>query len=144
MNPYNQIDFVFSFLKQRSNLSADFGKENIWSHIERTPEMEINRQVFEEILQRLLDDGYIKETLRTDSQATYHLTFNGRIFEGYFNRNESLNEEREWVKNLQVQTLNNSRMLNLVTWIIAIGTLFAAIYYILEILNHWFCIYPKK
>lgn len=144
MNPYNQIDFVFFFLKERSELSADFGKEYIWNHLKRTPEIEINRQVFEEIIQRLLDDGYLKEIIKPETQPTYHLTFNGRIFEGYFNRNEFLNEERKWIKNLQVQTLNNSKWLNRVTWIIASGTFIAAFYYIFEILNHWVYIYPPK
>lgn len=144
MNPYNQIDFVFLFLKERSELSADFSKEYIWNQIKQTTEIKIDKQVFEEILQRLLDDGYVKEILKPETQPTYHLTFNGRIFEGYFYRNESLNEGREWVKNLQDQTLKNSKWLNRLTWIIAIGTLFSAIYYILETLNHWYCIYPKK
>jgi predicted transcriptional regulator len=140
MNPYKQIDFVFFFLKERSELSADFGKENIRNHIKLTPEIKINTQIFEEILQRLLDDGYIKETIRPETQPTYHLTFNGRIFEGYFNKNNSLNEDREWLKNLQIQTLENSKKLNKLTWIIAGGTFFAAIYYIIEIVKNWFCI----
>ncbi len=144
MDPFNQIDFVFFFLKQRAEFSADFGKENIWNYINRTEEANITRQVFEEILQRLIDDCYIKETLRPETQSTYHLTFNGRIFEGYSKRNEILNEERNWLKNLQVQTLQNTRMLNIISLIIAIGTFFAAIYYILEIANHWICIYPPR
>ena len=144
MNSYNQIDFIFFFLKERSLLSADFSKEYIWNHIDKTKEVEINRQVFEEILQRLIDDGYIKEILNSGTQPTYHLTFNGRIFEGYSNTNKSLNEERKWIKKLQVLTLENSKKLNTLTWIIAIGTTISAIYYFIEILNNFFCIYHKK
>ena len=144
MNSFKQIDFVLSYLKERSELSADFAKENIWNYIRQTPEIGINKQIFDEILQRLVDDGYIKETIREKTQPIYHLTFNGRIFEGYLNRNISLNQEREWLKHLQILTLNNSNKLNLITWIIAIGTLIAAIYYILEILNHCYAIYPVK
>ena len=138
MNSFTQIDFIFFFLKERNLLSANFSKEYIWNHVARTKEIEINRQVFEEILQRLIDDGYIKEILNSGMQPSYHLTFNGRIFEGYSNMNESLNAERKSIKKLQLQTLENSTKLNTLTCIIAVGTIFSAFYYLIEILKFFY------
>src|ERR1051325_6406012 len=118
VNPYEQIDFVLSYFKERSDLAVDISKETVWLYVEKTSEKEIKRQTFEEILQRLIDDGYVREIEFLDEQLTYHLTFNGRLFEGYSKKHESLNEERTWIKSLQVQTLKTSKQLNLVTWII--------------------------
>jgi len=42
VNPYEQIDIVLSYFKERSDLSADIGKENVWNYVHRTPEKEIN------------------------------------------------------------------------------------------------------
>lgn len=143
-NPYLQIDFVFIFLKERSELSAAYGKENIWNHIKATPEKGINRQMFEEILQRLLDDKYIRETITPDTQSTFHLTFNGRLFSGYADEFQLLNEAKMRINKMQDDNLRISRKVKVLTLWLAIGTSLAAIYYVLEVLNHWICIYPRK
>lgn len=151
MNPFKQIDFVFFILKERSELSADFSKEYIWDHIKQTPEIEINRQKYEEILQRLLNDGYIKETIKPETQPTYHLTFGGRLFPGYEKEEETLNQNQHKLEALekansdfQNSSTMSAKKLNLLPLILAIGTLIAALYYVFEILNHWFYIYPEK
>ena len=143
MTPLEQIDFVFFHIKSKIQVGASWGYHNVWNYVKMTEEANINETMFKEIIQKLQDDGYLTEKYIEGAQPCYNVTFKGLIFEGYSKEHESLNEEKTWLKNLQVQTLKTSKKLNLVTWIIAVGTFFAALYYILEILNDFFSFYPK-
>lgn len=153
INPYKQIDFVFSYIKDKEEHSATFSKEYIWNlYVKQSPEMQINRMIYDEIMQKLEDDGYIsKKSIYGSEQPSYNVTFKGRIFNGYENDYLSLNEQKARLlalekKNQEFQILSsrNASKLNCLTLILAVGTSIAAIYYIFEILNHWLCIYPKS
>lgn len=137
MNPLEKIDAILNFLKDRSDLSASFSKEYIWNlYVSKTPELDINRQVYEEILKKLVEDGYVREENEKNFQSVYHLTMKGLLFEGY------LNNQKENQKLLQTATSLSNGIFWLTT-VIAIGSGAAAVYYIFEILNHFYCIYPK-
>lgn len=138
MTPLEKLDKILSFFKDRSDLSIDFSKEYIWNlYIKKTPELQINKQIYEEILQKLVEDGYLRETKKEDFQPTYHLTMKGYLFDGYINSQSE-------IQRLQKTAISLSRRAFWWTVVIALGTLVAAIYYLFEILNHWFYIYPKK
>jgi len=144
MTPLEQIDFVFFYLKDKIQAGGSWGYYNISNYIDKCPETKINKVMLTEIVQKLKDDGYITEKQMPEAQPVYHVTFKGLIFEGYTKEYETSMKETVWLKNIQIQTLTTSRKLNILTWIIAIGTGIAAIYYILEIFSHWFCIHTKN
>ena len=153
MTPLEQIDFAFFYIKSREQLSASWSAEYMWNlYISKTPESGINRTVFDEIIKQLVNDDYIRELpINDSSQKSYHVTFKGRIFNGYVEYQSSLRENNERISGLEEEnrkfqdaTLKNSRYLNRLTLILTIGTGMAALFYLFEILNHWFCIYPRK
>jgi hypothetical protein len=77
---YKQIDAVFFFIKKKTALGASVNDNYIWNlYIERTPELGIGKQLFYDILQNLLDNGYI--TISSD--GAYHLTVKGRAYKGF-------------------------------------------------------------
>lgn len=137
MTSLEKIDKILNFLKERSDLSASFSKEYIWNlYVNKSPELQITRQIYDEILTKLVEDGYVREEIQKDSQPFYHLTMSGYLFEGY------LSSQKETQK-LQQTAISLSQRTFWMTVVIAFGTLVAAIYYLLEVLNHFFCIYPK-
>lgn len=137
MTPIEKIDTILIFLKERADLNASFSKEYIWNlYVKKMPELHITRQIFDEILNKLVEDGYVKKELRENSQPTFHLTMSGYLFDGYLS---SKNE----MQKLQQTAIFLSKRTFCMTVVIAVGTGIAAIYYIIEILNHFFCIYPK-
>lgn len=152
MTPLEQIDFVFSYIKNKEDLSASFSTEYIWNlYVSKSPETQITRFIFNEIIRQLIDDEYIRELpIIESSQKTYHVTFKGRIFEGYVANNiaskqsiKRISDLEEENRKFQKRALKNSHQLNCLTIILAIGTMIAALYYIIEILNHLFLIYPQ-
>lgn len=130
MTPLEKIDFVFYYIKDKIQVGGNWGYHNIWNYVNATSEADINETMFKEIIQKLKNDGYITEKQIPDAQPVYNLTFTGSLFDGY-NKNQ-----------VKIQKL--SRQTRFLTVVVSIGTGVAAIYYLLEILNHLFCIYPKK
>ncbi len=144
MTPLEQIDFVFFFIRDKIQVGGNWGYNNIWNHVEKTTESNINKTLFNEIINKLKEDELITEVDQKDAQPTYHLTFKGLIFEGYKQQWSDLQKENNEIKSLRkTSNINSLKMTRLTRWVM-IGTSIAAIYYLLEILNHWFCIYPKK
>jgi len=142
VTPLEQIDFVFFYLREKVTSGGHWGYQNIWFHVKGASETGINKTLLDEIIVKLKDDGLITEINNLDSQSTYHVTFKGLTFNGYASEKQSLQAEKERLKILDEKTLKLTSWTTRLTWIIAIGTFVAAIYYLLEILNHWFCIYP--
>lgn len=137
MTPLEKIDFVFNFIKNKIEIGGDWGYYNIWNHVEQTKELQINETLFKEIINKLKEDGLITETSGRYSQHTYHITFKGLTFQGYKYQAEESQRLQRAVTSLSVRTF-------WLTVVIAGGTFVAAIYYLLEILNHLFSIYPTK
>lgn len=155
INPYKQIDAIFFYIKKKIALGASINSEYIWNlFVDKTPELEINKLMFSEIISKLIEDGYITELRKANEGqdvTTYHVTFKGQIFEGYESQQKLLNEQKARLADLenrsrefQDETTNNAKRLNVLTVILALGTSIAAIYYLLEILNNWVRIYPTK
>lgn len=130
MTPLEKIDFVFFHIKDKIQVGGYWGYHNIWNYVKATSKADINETMFNEIIQKLKDDGYITEKQIPDAQPVYNLTFTGSLFDGY-NKNQ-----------VKIQKL--SRETRFLTVVVSIGTGVAAIYYLFEILNHWYYIYPKK
>ncbi|MDO9614356.1 MAG: hypothetical protein Q7J86_07490 [Bacteroidota bacterium] len=128
MTPLEKIDFVFFFIKDKLKVGGQWGYNNIWNHIEATKDVEINKTMFDEIIKKLKIDGYIVEAEINGSQLVYNLTFVGLLFDGY-------NSAQKEIHKLQKQN-------RILSWLLVFLTGVSAIYYIFEILNHYFCIYP--
>lgn len=141
MTPLQQIDFVFFYIREKISIGVHWGYFNIWTHVQKTPETKINQTLFDEIILKLKEDGLLTEINNLGSQPTYHVTFKGLTFNGYVSEQQTLQMERERLRILDEKTLKLTSWTTRLTWIIAIGTFVAAIYYLLEILNHWICIY---
>jgi hypothetical protein len=142
MTPLEQIDFVFFYIRDKITTGADWGYFNIWIHVKKTPETGINKTLLDEIIFKLIEDGLLTEINNLGGQKTYHITFKGLTFNGYVSEQSSLQMEKERLKILDEKTLNLTSWTTRLTLIIAFGTAIVAIYYLLEILNHWLCIYP--
>jgi hypothetical protein len=96
----------------------------------------------DQVFDKLQKDGYlafIKGTSKDDPDS-YHITFEGQLFEGYLAQYRNKMENSNRIKNLENSTLENAKKLNTLTTWIAIGTIIAAVYYLIEIYNHF---YPK-
>jgi len=142
MTPLEQIDFVFFYIRDKIQVGGDWGYNNVWNHVEKTTEANINKTLFNEIINKLKEDELITEDIG-GPQLTYHVTFKGLIFEGYNLQWSNSQREINELKSLRTSSQSNSeKMTKLTNWVM-IGTTIAALYYFLEILNHWFCIYSK-
>jgi hypothetical protein len=133
MTPLEKIDKILNFLKERSDLSASFSKEYIWNlYISKTPELKINRQLYDEILKQLIEDGYIRENKTEDSQPNYHLALKGLIFDSYQNQELEIQKLKSTTQKLTYRNY-------VLTALIALGTLIAAWYYLTQLWDYYFC-----
>lgn len=139
MNPLEKIDFVFFYVKDKISVGGHWGHGHIWSYVERATEFEINLTLFDEIISKLKEDGLITEIDNSPAAQTYHVTFKGLVFDGYKTERESLNAEKLRVRNIENQNQKLSSVLNRLTFLIALGTGIAAIYYLLQIWDYFFC-----
>lgn len=134
MTDIEKLDFVLNFIKSKMTVSAHWGYGLVWTHIEKTTELKINKTLFDEIINKLKKDGYIVDN---ETKDACRVTFEGLIFKGYKKQEEENQELQRTVNSLSVRTF-------WLTVAIAVGTGVAAIYYLLEILNSLFSIYPTK
>lgn len=137
MEPLQKIDAVFFFIKKSSDVGAMINDNYIWGmYVNKTSELEISRLMLIEILQKLVEDGYVRRVDHPDGgSSTYHITFKGLIFEGYEKERENLNRERDAIRNLERANARRSNDLNQMTAFIAFGTIMAAAYYWIEIVR---------
>lgn len=92
-----------------------------------------------EILEKLSKDGYLKET-KYQVGSCYATTFEGKWFisqGGYVGKFAALDAEKRKDEFFVSQSLRNGRMLNLLTVLLAFGTLIAAWYYGIEIWKYY-------
>lgn len=90
-----------------------------------------------DILIKLANDGHLRHSA-TDRRV-FHTTFEGRWFiyrGGYVGRSAFLDAEKRKADFYERQTYQNAKMLNRLTVWIAIGTIVAALYYLLDIFEH--------
>lgn len=143
MTPLEKIDFIFLYLKDKTQYGGSWGYHNIENHVVKTPEADISITLLKEILERLKRDKLITESPLTQDQSVYHLTFDGVLFEGYKKAELNRQKEEERTKFLAEKMVTLSdRMARLTRWI-ALGTLIMAGYSIFEILKYLICVYLK-
>lgn len=74
-----QLDHIFLFIQERGSNMMQLNFQYIWSlYVEKTPELGINITLLQDILHKLIQDGYIRE-----KDGIYRLTTEGRNFKGY-------------------------------------------------------------
>ena len=129
--PYEQIDSVFFFIKDKIELGGSYSKEYIWNlYVSRTPKMKINETLYNEIIERLISDGYIRMIkLPNAEQPIFHVTFDGLVHEGYL-------AEFQKTQATDVRTRRIERQQFYLTLILAASGVVASAYYILEILDY--------
>ena len=145
-----KIDHVFFTLRLLYHSGIGVEKEKLWELVTIKPNThDINRILFEGIVNKLLEDGYIQKTTKhSNTHTIYNLTLKGTIFLGYVHQVKKENEEKIKIKELENKTeklqndaIENANRLNKLTFWLVIGTSIAAIYYIIEIIKSLF--FPK-
>ncbi len=87
----------------------------------------VNETAWDEGLQGQVTQEYVKDI------RYFRITFEGRMFEGYEKQRERLNQNEEKVKLLEEKNRQLSKRTYILTFILAIGAIFQAIYYSIEI-----------
>ncbi len=107
MNMNEKLDAIFFFIKNKTNLGASVNKKYIWNlYVEKTPELQINWTLFNDILDRLIKDEYV-----TISDDTYHVTVKGREFKGYV-------EDAQWYRWIVKNPIGQGILIGLITALI--------------------------
>jgi len=65
------------------------------------------------------------------------ITYKGMIFEGYERMQQRLDADANKSNQYKIDQMANQRKMNRLTWILAVGTSIAALYYLIEI-TKWF------
>lgn len=140
-----KLDFVLNYFKNKKEFSATYNYSLIEMYVKRTPEMNITILMLKEILEKLVSDGYLTKTEKSTGLTSYNISFKGLVFEGYVSSYIASQKEKIRVNMLEEeqralaysQKEISQKMNNLTLWV-AIGTIIAAIYYLLEIWKFFF------
>ena len=141
MNPLQQIDAVFFWLKAKALNGGYYGYQNIENYVKQTPELGINTTILKEILRRLIEDGFITRTSPPQGipgQSVYNVSFKGLLFDGYVKAKESADAEVEFQKGVAKATLQNAELLNRLTKWLAVFAGISALYYLVEMAKFFF------
>ncbi|WP_129021313.1 hypothetical protein [Edaphocola flava] len=140
-----KLDFVLDYFKKKKEFSATYNYSLIETYVKRTPEMNITTLILKEILEKLVSDGYLTKTEKPTGLSYYNISFKGLVFEGYvlvytlsqkeIQRVNMLEQEQRALAYSQNQVAEKTK--NLTVWV-AIGTIIAAVYYLLEIWKFFF------
>lgn len=104
-----QLDAILFFIQDKTSIGAMISRNYIWDlYVSRTPELGITPLLFSDILQHLIDDGYI-----ILSNNTYHLTVKGRNFKGYVEYNKFY---RKVLRNPIGQTVIATIIISIIVW----------------------------
>ena len=130
LTPLQKIDEVLHNISVRNELEIVTNTEKIYQSLGEIYPDQIGIMELIIIIRKLKKDGYIEELI-FDEVPHYYKTFDGSLFReqgGYYKRNE-----------LENSTLKMHKTTFFLTWILAIGTSVAALYYLSELLIKWFC-----
>lgn len=141
MDYLKQIDTVLFYFQKKAEFGGSLKSNEIWNALQVIPSIGINDQtIFENILDRLEEDGFIKEESSNKEYTLYHITFKGLLFHGYENekaladqQSKEMALQRVRTSEIEEMTYKNGTRMYYLTWILAIGTSIAAIYYLMEI-----------
>lgn len=135
MTPLQQIDFVFFYLRGKISAGGQWGYQNIYFHVNQIKESGINETLLKEIIVKLKEDGLLTEINNLGSQPTYHVTFEGLIFQGYVKADSEARKESQEVRNLRQATVDLQARMNKLTWWIVFGTIASVVVGILTLLK---------
>jgi hypothetical protein len=102
VTPFEQIDFVFLYIKEHTQYGGSIGYHNIENYVNATPEAGITITMLKEILKRLEDDSYITVRTPEESQTLYHTSFNGLLFDGYKKAKKKRDREAIFQRRLNI------------------------------------------
>ena len=140
MNPLEQIDAIFFWLKERIITGGYHGYHNIENYVKQTPELGINTTILIEILKRLQEDGYITKTpppQGISGQPVYNVSFKGLLFDGYVKAKTQADLDVAFQRGIANATLDNANLLNRLTIWLAIFAGISAVYYAIEIVKYF-------
>lgn len=150
MDYLKQIDTVFFYFKEKSQVGGYFDYQDVWEHVQNIKAGITDQAKLNTILARLKEDGFISggDRLNSMSTPTYSISFKGLLFDGYENE-RTLAIQKNTLLEQQVTRTSEISELNAklavrsyrLTLILAIGTSIAAIYYLMEIAKYlgWIC-----
>ena len=157
MTPIEQIDAVLKLLAEDETLQpyASDG-EILAALIVKYPESEHLGYGMDtlRILNKLVKDGYVdfKEDnfksghILIERPNKYFITFDCGLFHqqgGYAEQLRNQNSHDARMESLEDSAKANRQWMLWLTVLVALGTTVAASYYLLEILNHWYFVYPR-
>lgn len=141
-----KIDHVFLELKEFTNLSASVNDEFIRNLIvNKHPEYNIDALTLRNIINKLIKDEYltIRKATNKDDVDTFHVTFQGQLFDGYIDQWERENAEKQRILALEETNrdiVNKTYILNkwvmvtaIVSAISALASAIASLYPILKV-----------
>ena len=135
-NLIHRLQVILSFIASNTNPDDVLTEDYIYRFCEGgISEREVNS-----ILNQLEDDGYIASHGSIESGVqgivkSYQITYKGNLYLLNGGYKQTFNDKNE----LRELNRSNKRL----QFIIAFGTSIAALYYLLEILNHLFKFYPN-
>lgn len=131
-NPFQYIDRVLTYMAMDKDATLKLSTKRIWQNLKAQNEgFDLTEGTLRLIMNKLVKDAYVFFE-QHDSTKVYKITIEGLIFQklgGYEQKlnNDTLHERQE------ESNQNTQRILFWFTFIVAVGTLIAAVYYILEI-----------
>jgi len=148
MSPIEKLDEVLTIMSSEKGLTSD---ADIVKRINKISKHEYDGNEMQKILSRLGKDKYIEfedreESIKwlpvTDSLTIryYFITFDGELFiqmGGYAQQLITNANEINRQKNIELAAIANRKTITILTWIIAIGTFMAGLYYSIEILKDY-------
>jgi len=141
-----KIDHVFLKIKTMSGFDTRISYNYIANLFVNThPEIGINNLMLENIVNKLINDGYLtlNKAQSKDDVTTFNVTFEGQLFDGYVDKWEKENAEKQRVLALEETNkdiINKTYILNkwvmgtaIVSAISALASAFASLYPILKV-----------
>lgn len=141
------LDDLLSYMSKID--SSQHSKKIVKQFLEENPNSTITQVVILKAIQKLYKDGYIDELEQNipfstqGTFTTYTISFDGLVFlsEGGYNlRSKKIQLEEQRLYDVEKSQFVQQKWIHHLTWIIAIGTAVAAIYYGFQI---WHEIFPK-
>ena len=150
------LDKILTILSDSENHTISVIELNSALHQDILISRYINEYILNQNIERLLQDNYIKEIaenlnlrgIEIGIVTKYRLTVQGYTFikeSGYYNTfisKISLEKENSHLRESQIElnnsTLATNELMTRLTKFIAVGTIIAAIYYLLEIYSFFF------
>lgn len=142
LKPIEKLDFVLNYLSTNKSRK---GGLSLVSILKDTQPIINDGDELLKVLEKLEKDGYIgfKERMPLNKPPLiyfYYATFSGEYLNsqgGYQELHRKENLEKTRLQDIELKATVNRKTVTSLTWIIAVGTFVAALYYLLEILKYF-------